>query len=198
MLRKHASGRACRRFTFSESEPSANAGSCPDPRRTLSLRTAKPELHAANRASVWECRHVPKVKRVRVICRDTNGSVLLIKWHDLVSGRRYWEPPGGGIKQGETPHQAAVRELFEETGLAVRVPSRFVTVKRDYTWLGQRYRHKEAFFSASAGDAEAVLAAPTPTELATFVEMRFVAPEEIESLAEPIEPPTLLDVLTTI
>lgn len=30
-----------------------------------------------------------------------------------------WLVPGGGIDPGETPAEAAVRELFEETGLAV-------------------------------------------------------------------------------
>src|SRR5690606_42109346 len=31
--------------------------------------------------------------------------------------RSWWFTVGGGIDPGETPHQAAVRELFEETGL---------------------------------------------------------------------------------
>lgn len=32
------------------------------------------------------------------------------------SERRQWEIPGGAIEAGETPHDAAVREVFEETG----------------------------------------------------------------------------------
>lgn len=32
---------------------------------------------------------------------------------------RQWVPPGGKVEPGETPREAAVREVFEETGLVV-------------------------------------------------------------------------------
>jgi 8-oxo-dGTP pyrophosphatase MutT (NUDIX family) len=40
------------------------------------------------------------------------GRLLLV--HD--SGRATWELPGGGIEPGESPREAAVRELREESG----------------------------------------------------------------------------------
>ncbi|HJW97068.1 MAG TPA: 8-oxo-dGTP diphosphatase [archaeon] len=49
-----------------------------------------------------------------------SGRVLLqLKNPELFGGGR-WNGPGGKIRPGESPEQAAIREVFEETGLKVR------------------------------------------------------------------------------
>ncbi|RXJ71713.1 hypothetical protein CS022_19890 [Veronia nyctiphanis] len=48
---------------------------------------------------------------------DEQGRVLMVK--DYLSGR--YALPGGGIDDGESPENAALRELFEETGLRAEV-----------------------------------------------------------------------------
>jgi len=54
-------------------------------------------------------------RRVRVILFNHNQSrVLLVK---NLLGLQRWSLPGGGIKTGESPAQAASRELKEELGL---------------------------------------------------------------------------------
>ena len=49
---------------------------------------------------------------------DADGRVLLVR-HTY--GRLNWEIPGGAAEPGESPDEAAVREIREETGLRVAV-----------------------------------------------------------------------------
>ena len=52
------------------------------------------------------------------LVRDVRGRVLLVRRAD--DGR--WAMPGGWVDPGETPEQAVVREVAEETGLRVSAP----------------------------------------------------------------------------
>ena len=52
-----------------------------------------------------------------IVLKDS--SVLLM--HRINRGKEYWVFPGGGIEHDETPEQAVVRELMEETTLDVAV-----------------------------------------------------------------------------
>lgn len=52
------------------------------------------------------------------VITDGDGRVLLIRRR---VPRRQWEIPGGKLERGETPPAAAVRELWEELGVRIRV-----------------------------------------------------------------------------
>jgi 8-oxo-dGTP diphosphatase len=56
-----------------------------------------------------------------ILARARRGIVLVLNGE-----RRVWELPGGFIDAGESPRQAAIRELVEEAGC----------VARDARWLG--------------------------------------------------------------
>jgi ADP-ribose pyrophosphatase len=51
---------------------------------------------------------------------DVRGRILLVRQYRLAASREMWELPAGRIDEGETPLQAARRELIEETGLRAK------------------------------------------------------------------------------
>lgn len=64
-------------------------------------------------AGIYE--HVSVDDGVRVVALDEQGRVLIVEDDFYLQQRRMPHLPGGGIS-GEEPHEAALRELQEETG----------------------------------------------------------------------------------
>ncbi len=62
------------------------------------------------------------IPAVAAVVRDGKGCLLLQQRHD-----GSWSLPAGAVEPGETPGQAVVREVFEETGLRV-MPERITGV----------------------------------------------------------------------
>jgi len=65
----------------------------------------------------WAARQPRKLVASKVIIRSTEGNVLLVK----PNYKPGWQFPGGGVEAGESPVEAAVRELREELGLDIPI-----------------------------------------------------------------------------
>lgn len=135
---------------------------------------------------------------VRIICLDDGGRILLQHWRDPVTGDHLWEPPGGGVEEGEEPYAAARRELVEETGLDPELirPDN-VAVHRDTQWKGRRWVGVEPFYLARFPGSQPQVkpAKLTPSEQTSLVEQAWVHWSELGSLSGRLEPPQLLYVV---
>lgn len=138
-------------------------------------------------------------RTARVLCVDSRDRVLLLRWRDPVSGDHLWEPPGGGIEAGETPEQAAVRELREETGLDGRIEPVSTSVPRDSVWNGARHVGVEEFFLARFdGEPELSRDGLEAYETGWLVEHAWVPWDGLPALPDRVEPPALLGILARL
>lgn len=137
----------------------------------------------------------------RIVLLDEKGRALLLRGHDPQSPDvHFWFTIGGGVEAGESLRETAVREISEETGLAVdqaalRGPMwRRVAV---FPYDGELIRSEELFFALQTasftpqrnGFTELERRAITGHRWCTAAEMRAIAasgevvyPEELPDL----------------
>lgn len=121
---------------------------------------------------------VPYRRAARVVALDAAGRLLLARGHDVDEpDRHWWFTVGGGIEAGETPRQAAVRELREETGL-VADPAELVgpVARRTalFDFAARHVRQDEELFLLRLDVADAGSGAGFDTAGWTEIELRFM------------------------
>jgi 8-oxo-dGTP diphosphatase len=68
------------------------------------------------------------------VCRDDEGRILLARASSSLTLQGRWFLPGGGVDHGESPEESLVREIEEESGLAVELGT-FLDVLSDVRTL---------------------------------------------------------------
>ncbi len=126
---------------------------------------------------------------VAAIVRDTQGDILLERRSDNGA----WGLPAGAIDPGETPAEAVVREVREETGLLVE-PERLLGV-----FGGRRMRSRypngdEVEYTVAVFACRAVGGSLAPVD-GEASELVYMPPEQVAVLV-PYYPPGLFDAPT--
>jgi len=136
---------------------------------------------------------VPKPRQAgRAILRDEQNRVLLI--HFVLPNMTFWATPGGGVEPGETPLQAAHRELQEELDIAVALEGPVHQAVGIFEFEGALIENTDIFF-AGRWDGVPRLMGATETESAALTEARWWTLGEVEQTPEPIFPRDLAKVL---
>lgn len=136
-----------------------------------------------------------ELRRTARVVIVRSGKVLLLH-HRRRDGTDVWATPGGGLEDGETFEEAAYREAFEETGLAVSIGSCVWRRQKDIRYRGAVRRMDTRFFLASYSDGEPVLS--VSDESARIKAAGWWSVAELRSTDAAIEPPQLADLLDTL
>jgi 8-oxo-dGTP pyrophosphatase MutT (NUDIX family) len=136
-----------------------------------------------------------KRRSVRVLVFDSAGWVLLIRFVVQRSDGEFifWLTPGGEIEGGETPVEAAVRELREELGLEVAVVGPDREESNCFEHLGGMVDNTDYFFYAECEVDAPRLMGVTADEVAAMREIRWWSAAEIEGSEERFFPADLAE-----
>lgn len=134
----------------------------------------------------------------RTVLLDPDGRVLLIRSGDAHRPDiAWWELPGGGLEPGESPAEAAAREVVEETGYTdVRLGPPIGSLRHTWHFSNRSVDQLDVVFVAFLVGDDRQPQALTGGEIA---EPSWVTRDELARLtadrAVPVVPSNLLDVL---
>lgn len=131
----------------------------------------------------------------RVLLVDAELRVLLLRGQDPANPTdRYWYTVGGGVDEEETRAQAAVRELREETGLAIALDALGEPVWHEvveFPFDGRWYRQEQEYFLVRVPSWEVRTDGWGELERRTVDQVRWWSIEELESTGETYYPKRL-------
>ena len=140
---------------------------------------------------------------VGIMLLNREGRVFVGRRIDMPAGLAAWQMPQGGIDPGETPREAAQRELEEEVGTAEaqilgesRAWLRYdVPVEIAGRMWGGRYRGQRQKWFAMRFTGEDADIDPAASEHPEFDAWEWVPPERLPELIVPFKRLLYLDVL---
>lgn len=71
-----------------------------------------------------------------IIYNERDRAILMVRQY-VSRGAMVWNFPGGGVEAGESPEEACIREVEEETGYRVRLLELLQTEDNKYTYRAE-------------------------------------------------------------
>ncbi|RJO74090.1 NUDIX domain-containing protein [Nocardia panacis] len=132
----------------------------------------------------------------RILLVDEDDRILLFSGTDEADGRTFWLPVGGGCDPGETPEQAAIREMREETGLDDIALGPMVWRRNLIaTWGGVTYDCREHYFLTRTAAFEVDTSGFTEVERATVTGHHWWTLDELRATTDRLVPRDLARLL---
>ena len=141
-------------------------------------------------------------RAARVLLLDPSGRVLLLRGCDPARPEhRYWFTVGGGLEAGESLTDAAVREVFEETGLRIASADLAGPVRSDtveFPFDGRWYTQIQSFFVVRAEAFTVDLSNLEDDEVTSVDDARWWSAGELAATAERFYPLDLVALLREV
>ncbi len=136
-------------------------------------------------------------KAARLLVISPAEEVLLFRFHhtdDALAGESHWATPGGGLEPGETFHAAAVRELYEETGIQVSALAEPVADRRVSLILpsGEAVVAVEQYFIVHVQNTTLCRSQWTAHEKKVMADHHWWSAQELRTTKETVWPENLL------
>jgi 8-oxo-dGTP pyrophosphatase MutT (NUDIX family) len=134
----------------------------------------------------------------RVLLFDREGSILMLLTTGD-NGKARWLTPGGGVDPGESHADAAIRELFEETGLSgVELAGPVFSLDFDATYGAKDHDTGHAeYYTAIVDRFELSDAGWTEDEKVDMLDHKWWTLDELVTTTEPYEPDNLVELVRT-